>query len=396
MLFVATRATANPLTITRSIHLAEEYNDNVFFERNKTDDYITRLGVGLNLTYQTPSSTTNVSTGIGASYFARGSDTTIDLAQAQRLSYSSIYQYSPRLSFSINDSLARVGRARDLGFVNTATTTGATTDTTINDPSNTNTNDVNVVLPRGSALSNSFGVAASYLLSPLWTGTVSYANGVSNFTDPGSTDLTHRVGLQLLYRWSEPLSLTADYDYSRFNSGNGPDSEGHTATIGPIYKFSDRWWAFGNAGGSILTPIGSSNTSTRTGFAFSAGVNGIFEKSNLSLGANQGLTPSAGVAGASETLGGYLSYYRQLGEHLRGTLYTSYSKFDTSTTNFNVYQLRLALVYPVWRRFDVALAYGFTRRDSHQSSNTIESGVVDGNSVRLQISTTFDPWQLDV
>jgi hypothetical protein len=147
---------------------------------------------------------------------------------------------------------------------------------------------------------------------------------------------------------------------------------------------------------SVNVPVGPSTTSTRTSLAFTLGVSGSFERSSINLGIQQGLTPSAGVAGASETLSGFASYYRQLGERLNGTLYASYSKFNTTDTNYNLFQLRAALIYPFWRRVSVALSYGYTRRDSDQANNLFDAGVVDGNSILLQIGTTFDPWLLDV
>jgi hypothetical protein len=117
----------------------------------------------------------------------------------------------------------------------------------------------------------------------------------------------------------------------------------------------------------------------------------------VSLGVHQGLTPSAGVAGTSVTLGGFLSYDRQLTQYLTGTLHTSYTNFDTSAANFNVYQLRAALFYPVWRNVTAAIVYGYARRESNQSiPSTLQAGTIDSNSVRIQIGTTFQLWQLDV
>ncbi len=393
---LATRAAANPLTVAPGVFVSEEYNDNIFFQPQKVDDYITVVGFRLNVGYQTQSSNTTLSLGVSGNYFARRTVATVDLAQGQSLRSSTSYRYSERLSFTINERLARLNSsARGLGFINSGGTT--TGDVTAQDPAQVNPGDVNLLLPSGSALTNSFGLTASYLLAPLWTGGLSYTNGVSNFTDPNSTNLTNRVGGHLSYQWSEPLSLNGNYTYSRFNASNAPDSEGHTVTVGAGYTPAPLWSMFGSVGASLNRSVGSSNTSTRTSAAFSLGLDRQFERSSLSLGAQQGLTPSAGIAGASTTIGGYVSYDIQLTEYLSGALHSSYSNFDTTSGSFDVYQARAALFYPVWRNITAALVYAYRRRDSSQSiSNTLQAGTVDGNIVLIQVGTTFQLWQLDV
>jgi hypothetical protein len=393
-----TRATADPLTVAVRPHLIEEYDDNIFFQKNKVDDYITELALGLNLLYQTPSSTTILATGISGNYFARRTVTNVDLAAGQRLSYSTNYQYSPRLSFTINDRLIRLNsNARTLGFVNTPETTMTTTNIAALDPAQANPGEVNVLLPHGSAFTNSASVGANYLLSPLWTGSLTYANGVSRFSNPSSTDLTQRVNLGLAYQWDPDLSLNTAVSYSYFNASNAPDSNGYTATVGASYTFAPQWSAFASVGASLNQPVGSGRGSTTPRATFSVGLDRAFERSSLTAGAQQGLTPSAGVAGTSNTTGGYVRYQIQLAEYLSGMLHTSYTNFDTSSGSFSAYQLHAGLFYPVWRRVNAALVYGYRRSDSrHAISNILEAGVVDGNIVSIQIGATFDLWQLDV
>jgi hypothetical protein len=388
-------AAANPLTVSPVAILAEEYNDNIYFDSQKVEDYITTLALGLSLGYQTPSSTTVLNTGIGGSYFARRSVATVDLAQAQQLRFSSQYHYSPRLTFTINDRLARVGNSsRNLGAVGASGAGLTTADTAALDPSQANPGGVNILLPRGSALTNSFGVTASYLLTPLWTGGLSYAYGINGFTDPNSTDQNHRVGVLLSHQLSQSLSVSGNYSYSHFITSNAPDSDGHTATLGAGYAFDPLWSAFGSVGASVNQPVGSS---AKVSTAFSAGLDRSSERWLLSGAVQQGLTPSAGVAGTSVTLGAYVNFQIQLTEYLSGLLRTSYTNFDTSTGSFDVYQLRVALFYPVWRNVNAGLVYAYRRRDSNQTiSNSFAAGTIDGNIVLLQIGTTFQLWQLDV
>jgi len=388
----AIRAAANPLTVTSGVILNEEYNDNVHFDNHKEDDYITTLAVGVHLLYQTPASTTSLATGVGGSYFARKTAASVNLAQGQRLLYSTTYQYSPQLSFSISDGLARVGsRARGLN-----SDAGVDTSTTAQNLPQVNQSGINVLLPRGTAFTNFFSATSSYLLSPRWAAAFSVTNGVSTFSDPNSTDVSYGLGPNVSYRLSEDLSLNSGYTYSRFYNSNAPDSEGHTATVGATYTPAPLWSVFGSVGGSVNLPTGNSNQSTRTSATFSVGMDRQFATSSLAIAVQQGLTPSAGVAGTSNTLGGYVYYTIFLTDHLTGLLDTSYTNYDTTSGSFSVYQGYATLRYAIWRQVSAGFVYAYRRSDANQGLSNVQHGVVDQNIVLIQIGTTFDLWRLDV
>ena len=404
VLVLAGTARAAPLTVTPRFGVSEEYNDNIFFNQNHTEDYITSLRLGLTAVYQRPDLTTSLSTGTSARFFARGVGTNaIDLAEATRGNLSTAYQASSRLSFGLSDSIARVGRTRSLS---SATTTDlGTTDSTAANTVTTSSTDlggVSVLLPRGNALSNSLGVTAGYLLTPLVSSTVAYTNTLFTFSDPGGTNLTNSGSLGLGYEWSPTFGTNVGYSYSRFDSNVSADADTHTVTVGANYEFSPEWSAYGSAGGFINRQFGFGTTSTigtptRTGATFDLGLTRTFESSGLTVRGRQGITPSAGVAGTSITREGLLSYYAVLAQELTGSLTTSYSSFDTSQGSFQVFQLYTGISYAVWQNVSAGLFYGYRRSEAGQAVGSILSaGTIDSNVVRLQVWVTYPLWRGDI
>lgn len=387
-------ASANNLLVTPSVTLSEEYNDNIYFLPNKTYDFITRLRLGANLSYNTENSTTNSFLGTSAVYLARSANTTVNLAEAQRANLSTSYRWSPRLSFSIANALARVNDTRDIGFV-----TGGggflPPPQGENDPADNN-NDVNVLLPRGSAFTNSFNVGANYALAPRWSLGLAYGNGVSNFTEPDDTDLTQRWSGRLGYQLTPALSVGGGFAYSRFNSNTSPDVEGYTATVGGNYQISELWNAFGAIGGSVRRGLepGAGGTSGST--TFNVGLNRQFDRSFLTVGAQQGLTPGAGIVGASVTLGAYAAYGIQLTARLNGAASAAYTHFDGTTGKFQVVTARASLAYPIWETVSAAFVYVFRSYDITDAPPGSTSGDINANAVRIQLVWSEPLWSFDL
>jgi len=381
--------------LTPNLGISEEYNDNIFFTPDKTWDLVTRLRIGMGVTYVTENSDTNLNLGTSMVYLARSANTAVNLAEAQRLNLSTAYQWTPYLRFDVDNSLARVGTTRDIGFV-----TGA--DTSLpppqqeTDPSDINPGNVSITLPRGSAFVNSFGITATYFFDPRWSSSFNYGNGVANFDDPGDVDLTQRAGITLGYQLTPTLSVGPAVSYSRFNSTNAQDSEAYGLGLGANYQVSDLWNVFGSLGGALTRQLeGPSETNGSVTFAI--GLNRSFERSGLTIGAQQGITPSAGVAGSSTTLTGYVSYGIQLTQLLSGSLTASYSHFDTTSGSFELIGLNTGVSYVVWRNITARLAYVYRRSDAGEPfSNELSEGIIDQNAVRIQFGWAQPWWQFDL
>jgi hypothetical protein len=389
---------AYPLTIVPRILASEGYSSNIFFTEPASDDFFTRVFLGLHLLYETERSSTTFSIGTSGVYLAKQSTGNLNLAEAQQGILSSTYRWSQNLTFTVNDRLGRVGDVRDLGFV---TSPGAfnvaSTTPQQQDPAGSNPGGVSLILPRGSALANSFGISGSYQLDPRWTTSLSYANGVSDFTDPSVTNLSQTWGGTLGYLWDPEITLNGNFAYARLNATNAQDTETYILTGGVSYQLADVWTAYASIGGSLNRPLEPGDGGTRGAFTFSVNISRTFQYSELSAGAQQGFTPSAGIAGASKTLLGYIRAQTQLTEYLGSFLYMAYTNFNTSGPNFNVFQLQAGVSYPVWRNISAGLIYGYLRRESVNTvPEVLAPGVIDSNTVLLQLTWAEPLWEFDL
>lgn len=389
-------ASAAPLTVTPNVGLAETLTDNVLFDDTDRFDALTRLRVGLGLAYQTQSSTTTLHARLSALYQARSSTATVNLGEAQRLGLSTNYSYSERLRFSISDQFGRVGSStRDLPFVDAPF--GGTQQTPAEeDPAGNNPSDVNLILPNGSALNNSLSIGASYQAAPLWTTSATYFNGVSNFADINSTDVSQSLGLTVGRQYNPVLTINGRFSYSYLYSSDFDDSDTYSLSAGPSYNPGSLWSFSALLGGSLNRNVSSGKV--RGGVNASLSVTRILEDSVVIAGLNNGFTPSAGVAGASQTTSVYTTYSRRLTQWLSGNSSLRYSHFNTTDTDFDILSVQVGLFYPILQDVSLGLNYAYRWRDGNQgtSNTTLTAGVVDANIVSLQVSWSRPLWLLDL
>jgi len=428
LLTFTSKAAAYPFQLSTYASLSEEYNDNVFFDESDEWDFITIIGLGLGVDYQRPGLSLDLNGGTNAQLYARGTHAnTVNVLDNQALQLGTTYQATPRLSFNISNSLARVSDTRtgtsttsgesaaasDSGTTpatNPADTTPSPTDTTTTPPGSAGAqqqdgySNVDVLLPRGSAFTNAFSLAANYRLTPRWTATAGYRNSLSNFTDPGGRDLSHYALASAGYQWRPNVSFNAGYSFSHFDFSDNPNADSHSVTVGADYQPSPLWSISGAGGVYFTNPTGNdpadssgNDITDQTGFTGYLQLDKLFQRSAVSLGARQGVTPSAGVAGLSLTREAFLAYHIRLAEWLSGSVSTSYSYYDTTTTNFSVSNTTAGLSFPVWRQVTGGLYYSYRWRDSSQTvPDILNQGTVDGNLVWFRVGTSWPLWRTDL
>lgn len=398
LLGISRPVAADPLVVTPQLWVSEQYNDNIFFTKDQVSDFITSVTPSLTLQYRQPRFTAFLNATTSAQFFARQtSESNWAANQSGVLSVS--YRASPRLSLTVNDAVSRVDATRtgNLPLASQPAPPAAEQPPPVEPPPPSFT--ASTLLPRGGALSNFVTAQASYAISPTWSGSVSYSNGLSNFNDPGGQNLSNTAGLQVRYLWDPELTFNAAYLYSRFNLSSEPDTESQSVILGAAYAFAQTWSLSGYAGlyvNRALESGGDDNVSNGVGPTFSFTLSKAFERSSALLGVTQGITPSAGVAGVSQTLSVFLRYQQQFTRDLSGWVGTNYARFDASPTTFSVLVANVGLSYQVWRYLSAGLSYSYQRSDSNQAvSNVLESGIVDGNLVSLYLSASY-PWQTDL
>ena len=377
---------ADPLTLTPSVSVSEQYNDNVFFDDQGAEDFVTSIHEGLSLSYQRPRLSLSLSTGNSSQLYARQTQEN-SATGAQYGTLTAASQPSERLSLTLSDSMARVDRTRN------GSAPGSSSELPAAEQPSPDA-QASVLLSRGSALTNSFGSSASYLLAPRWTAGLTYNNSLSDFSDPGGSDITNRFGLSLGYAWRPTTSISVFYSYSRFDTQNFPHTQSHNPALGFSHRFDPTWSVSASTGIYVRSPLTSGRgVSTTVGPTFSASVTKLFERASLVGGAAQQITGSGGVAGASTTLSAFLGYQAQLLEKVSGSLYASYGHFDTDQTTYEFVTGTAVLSMPFWRYFRGGLSYSYRWRDNTQATANTTAGVVDGNLVQLYVSASYPVWR---
>jgi hypothetical protein len=384
-------AADGPLVVTPYLAVSEQYNDNVFFDSSHTPDFITSITPGLSLQYEQPRLTFSLSGGTSAQIYARQTSEN-GLARSQSGALSAAYQASERLSLTLSDSVSRVTQTR--------TGSQPAGQVTALPPVEQPSPDigVNTLLPRGDTLTNSFAGSAAYQLAPRWTGTATYSNSLSNFTDPGGQNVTHQLSGGLTHPWSPTLSLNGSFSYSRYIVSQATDTESYSPSAGCGYAYNPTISLSASAGFYVNRPLQVSvgdNQSESIGPTFNLTAAKAFEDAALSLTASQGITTNAGVTGVSQTRTVSLAYARTLMQHLSGSIVTSYSNYDTGTS-FQVIQVyaSLSYSYPVWRYINAGVSYSFNWQDTLQAvPSRITAGSVYGNIVQVYISASYPVWQ---
>jgi hypothetical protein len=376
---------AAPLLLTPSLSVSEQYNDNVFFDHQRIGDFITAIHAGVSLAYQRPRLMLTLSTGNSSQLYAHQTqENTATGGQYGTLTASS--QVSERLLLNLSDTMSRVDRSR------TGPAPGSSpAPPTAEQPSPDA--QASTLASRGSALTNSVTSGASYRLAPRWSGGVTYRNSLSNFSDPGGSDISNIAGLSLGYDWSPTTSISAGYSYAQFDPAGFPQTQSHNPTLGFSQQF-DPIWSLVATGGVYVNS--GSDVSSHAGPTFNVAATRRGEHASLVAGAAQAITNSGGVAGTSTTVSAFLGYQAQLLEQLSGSLYSTYGHFDTDQTTYQFVSMTAALSMVFWRYFTGGLSYSYRWQDNSQSTGTTAAGVVDGNVVQLYVSAAYPVWRGDL
>jgi len=198
-----------------SLSLGEEYNDNIFFDKNDTSDFITYISPTLSLFYvpsgeKVPTFTAGIRAPL--QIFARNTDQS-NFANNASFYGSFQYQVSPRLSFRIRDDLRRAGATRtsstDFDFASRGS-----------------------LVNSGQLLGNDFLVDGDFQYTP----NIFFTGGVSlrslHFIDEGGNDITNRIRIRGNYRYRPNHTLFAGYTLEVFRPRNGEATVVHNFDFG--------------------------------------------------------------------------------------------------------------------------------------------------------------------
>jgi hypothetical protein len=386
-----------------SLNVEEQYNDNIFFTRNKEHDFVTSFTPTLSFLYAPegqvdPTGRLNISP--RGQIYARHSELN-NFGDNLSVNGAYTYHYSPRLNFNISDTFQRLGQTRTagLGGQEPLPLTGPVTSPPppggIVPPPRSQ--DLKDFVSRGDQITNSFSLQASYLYRPDIRLAGGYTHAYTNFIDQGGSDFFHTIGARGIYNWRRDHNLHAGYFISIGNFRNGDDSIIHNFDFGDDY-FTDYKLQ--------LTPTLSLTASTGVSFNTGSGgprvannthitVTKLWETATLNAGLQKGLTPSFGISGVSDTTTLFTNFIMRFTERLSANSGVNFSLFDTREVNFKTFQGTVGLQYLIATWLSSALNYNFRWIDTGAgASNTdlLSRGQVKANSVFLSLTARFDLW----
>ena len=349
-----------------SLSATEEYNDNIFFTKEKDQDFVTSITPTLTFLYAPPGQKDfpfRASIGSALQVFARNSDQN-NFGDNTFIDAGYTYRYSPRLSFEINETLRRIGETRTQG------------------------SDIAQLGTGGDQLSNRFSVDGTFLYTPKITFTGGFAGSYQSFLDEGGTDIDNSVGIRGTYQW-EQHNLHAGYRIriikSRNENRNDDDNILHDFDLGDDYFSSKKIKLT-----PTLTLSASSGISLNTGgdgpaIANNTNINliKVWRGATFTAGVSRGLTSSLGVSGLSNTTRFLTNIKIQFTRFLTATADINFSLFDTDDEDFDVLQAQADIQYLITGWLSSNLRYIHRRR----SIRTINS-----NSVLLFFTAHFDIW----
>jgi len=364
-----------PLTLTPSITIEEEYNDNVFLDNNdKRSDFITRISPGLALAMQQPGFNLTASYAFSGEIYAKESQLN-EIANSHRFLASLSYQATPRVGLSLSD-----------GFVYSKNSNAASV--------------AGVSTGRQTSLSNVLAAGLNFQATQRLTWNASAAYTIQRFDAASTQDSsqrfgatgtqdsdTYHIGTGLSYAVTPRMDLTAGYDVEYFVIDREKPSTTHTPRIGAAYRFTPTLTASVSGGPSFLvsdgdttvTPAGSATVAKTTSWG---AMSGFYDRS---------ISTAGGLGGPSDvqTVGGSVV----VGTYLRGLVVSFNPRYtmtksegsSRSKSDVKALSLNLSASYQLARYVAVVASYTFF----HQTTDSADGRAADADQNRISVGLRF-------
>jgi hypothetical protein len=296
-------ALAGDTALTASLTVKGQYATNAGFDASggERDDVITTASPQVMIVHRTRKGTINANYGLNSSFYSRHDD-------LNRTSHSGALlmslQLSERTTVTAGDSVRYVPDS--LGSYTTGVLTGRS-DQSTPDPADTGRTGIRTV--RTDEFANTLTLGMSRTLSERTSLTVSLADAIIEFEDPGMIDTrTDSAALKLTHSLSPGRSLNMDYSYTRFTfgSGSGTNIDTHALSMGITETFSPVLTASLSAGANY-TP----EPDDRFDWNAAASLQRSFKRSSLDIGYARRVTSSSGVSDTLNINESYKAAYNQ-------------------------------------------------------------------------------------
>jgi len=223
-----TPAARGPLTVTPSLTIGEEFNDNIFLSNaNKHSDFITQFTPGVTLQMQQPGLRLTAGYNFTAEIYAQHSEFN-DAANRQNLVTSVSYDATPGVTLNLTETFYYSKNSNAVA------------------PSSVSSG-------RQSSLSNVFAPALSVQATQRMTWRLSGAYSLERYSGPNSQDSNiYRIGPGVDYTVTPRLTVTTGYDFGYLDIDREPTALNHTLRFGGTYRITPTLTATATAGPSIL------------------------------------------------------------------------------------------------------------------------------------------------
>ena len=385
-----------------SLSVGEQYNDNIFFQKNKEHDFVTVITPTLHFFYAPTGQaapTLNLDISPSAQFYARHSELN-NFGDELSSGGSYTYHYSPRLTFSLSDRFRRQGQTRTPGVDGFQLPLTPTGGFPVGAPApRIPGQDLDDFVSRGDQLRNNFAFQGRFLYRPDISINGGYSNVYTKFLDAGGNDWSQSFSIRGVYNWRQEHNLHVGYRVTSTNSRNGDSGLIHDFDFGDDY-FTNQVYKVEltptlSLSASTGLSINTSDEGPRVRNSSTVTITKLWETATLSAGLRKGLTPSFGISGVSDTTALFSNFRIQLAERVTGDARVSYSFYDTNEVNFKTFQASAILQYVITTWLSSNLSYSYRFIDSGSGArrtDLLTRGTVDGSSVFLNFVARFDLW----
>ena len=356
------------MTLTPSIAISEEYNDNIFLNNaNRQSDFITSFAPTLTLYAYRPKYELQAGYSFGADIYAKESALN-NAFDRQNFLAAGLYRVSSGLTLSASDSFAYNRNT------NLVTAQGFSTG-------------------RQQSWSNTFGPAMSWQITPQNTLNLGANYTVLRFLGSGDGVDSDTYGFQssITHAFTPRFGGILGYGFTYLDARGQEASKTHTPSVGLTYQLTPTLSAT-VSGGPAVTEIGGETTITPAGMASIAQT---FSFGSAGLQYSRGVAAAGGFGGTTDTqtASGTLT----LNALLRGLVVVfspSYSRAESVSSqqtgqggrvNVQAFSLGLSALYQIAPYTSLFGGYTFL----HQRTGGSSSLQADADQNRVRFGVQF-------
>ena len=197
-----------PVTLTPSIAITGEYNDNIFIDNdNKVSDFIIGFTPGLALAIERPTYRLVTAYNFTADIFTKETDES-SAFERQNFYLDSLWRVDPFLTLTLTDTFIF---SRDTNLIGSES----------------------VATGRDAALSNILGAGVAWQFAPLWLLRADGSWTTERFDDRDLIDSdVYRAGAAVERRFTRQITGDVGYEFGYFNIDREPTTTSHTPLVG--------------------------------------------------------------------------------------------------------------------------------------------------------------------